>query len=94
MKKMIAMMIASAFLGLTAQSALASDGIDAAKLFSKKCKMCHSLDRKKMGPAVKTMNVDTAKETITDGRKSMPAYGKKLTGEQIDALVAFIKSNH
>ncbi|ATX81951.1 Cytochrome C oxidase, cbb3-type, subunit III [Mariprofundus ferrinatatus] len=94
MKKTIVMMMAAAFFGLTAQSALASD-IDAEKIFNGKCKMCHKIDSKKMGPAVKLMNPDEAvlKATITDGRKMMPAYGKKLTGEEIDALVAFIKGH-
>lgn len=94
MKKTIVMMMAAAFFGLTSQSALASD-IDGAKLFNSKCKMCHKIDKKKMGPAVKAMNPDEAvlKATITDGRKMMPAYGSKLSGEEIDALVAFIKSN-
>jgi len=41
------------------------------------------------------MTTDAAalKTTIIDGRKMMPTYGKKLSGEQIDALVAFIQSN-
>jgi len=94
MKKTIVMMMAAAFFGLTAQSAMASD-IDAAKLFKGKCKMCHKIDGKKMGPGLKQMTTDAAslKTTITDGRKMMPTYGKKLNGEQIDALVAFIQSN-
>jgi len=94
MKKTIAMMIAAAFFGLSAQSAMASD-IDAAKLFNKKCKMCHKIDKKKVGPAVNAMITDEAalKAVITDGRKMMPSYGKKFSGEEIDALVAFIKSN-
>jgi len=94
MKKTVVMMMAAAFFGLSAQSALASD-IDAAKLFDSKCKMCHNIDGKKMGPGLKQMTTDAAvlKATITDGRKMMPQYDKKLSGEQIDALVAFIKSN-
>ena len=94
MKKTIVMMMAAAFFGLTAQSAMASD-IDGAKLFKSKCSMCHKIDKKKMGPAVKAMSTDAAflKATITDGRKMMPAYGKKLSAEKIDALVAFLKSN-
>lgn len=93
MKKTIVMMMAAAFFGLTAQSALASD-IDGSKLFSSKCKMCHKIDKKKMGPAVKDMSKDPAvlKAVITDGRKMMPTYGKKLSGDQIDALVVFIQS--
>lgn len=91
MKKTFALMIAAACLGLGSQAAIA--GPDAAKIFKKKCAMCHTIDRKKVGPAVKDMNLALAKETITNGRKLMPAFGKKLSGEEIDALVEFIKSN-
>jgi len=68
--------------------------VDAQNLYKKKCKMCHSLDKKKTGPAFKDMNTDPAalKETISNGRKLMPKFSKKLNEEEIDAMVAFIKS--
>lgn len=77
-----------------AQPALASDMPDGAKIFSQKCKMCHALDRKKVGPAVKMMNADAEvlRTTITDGKKRMPKFGKKLSSEQIDALVLYIQA--
>lgn len=94
MKKTL-LLITAAMIGLSAQSALAND-IDAEKLFSKKCAMCHKIDKKKMGPAVKDMNTDAAvlKETITNGRKAMPKFSAKLDEAEIDALVAFIQSKH
>lgn len=68
---------------------------DAEKLFKKRCAMCHALDRKKTGPAVKDMNKDpkVLKETIANGRKMMPKFGEKLSEEEIDALVAFIQKH-
>ncbi|MFQ5356225.1 MAG: c-type cytochrome [Mariprofundaceae bacterium] len=77
-------------------SGTATAEIDAGSLFKKKCKMCHALDKKKVGPAVRGMNVDAEvlKETIINGRKMMPKFGKKLSGEEIDALVAYIVSNN
>jgi len=93
MKKTILTLAVVAFCTVSAQSSFAS-GIDASKIYSKKCKMCHKFDRKKMGPAFKNMNKDAAalKNTITNGRKMMPKFGKKLSGEEIDAMVAFIQS--
>jgi len=94
MKKSVQVMVASAALVLFASPTFASDAPDGAKLFSQKCKMCHALDRKKIGPAVKTMNADAEvlRTTITDGRKRMPKFGHKFSAEQIDALVVFIQS--
>jgi len=90
MKKMFLLMAAVSLLGLNVSIADAADG---AKLFSKKCKMCHHVSKKRTGPALKSMVADDAalKATITNGRKMMPKYGKKFDAEQIDALVAYIR---
>jgi mono/diheme cytochrome c family protein len=92
MKKIIAMTIAAACFGLTSQVAMADVDVD--KIFSKKCKMCHSIEKKKTGPAFKDMSTDPAvlKAALTEGRKLMPNFSKKLSGEEIDAMVAFIQS--
>ncbi|MDX8410034.1 MAG: cytochrome c [Mariprofundales bacterium] len=93
MKKTILSFAAIAFCAVTIQPAMAND-INVEKLYSKKCKMCHKFDRKKVGPAFKDMNKDVAvlKATITNGRKMMPKFGKKFSEAEIDALVAFIQS--
>ena len=79
-------------LGIVSQSALAE--INPEMIFKKKCKMCHSIDKKKVGPAFKDMNKDPAvlKTTITHGRKMMPKFSKKLSEEEINAMVDFIQS--
>lgn len=84
---------AVAVAGLLATPALASDMPDGAKIFKKKCSMCHKIDKKKVGPAVKAMNTDAEvlRSTITDGRKMMPKYSGKLSAEEIDAVVAYLK---
>ena len=85
------------FLLIAAATALAPEAAfadsDSAALFKKKCSICHKLDKKAMGPAIKAMNTDTAvlKSAIADGRKAMPSFSKQLTGGQIDALVAYIQ---
>lgn len=93
MKKITLLASAIALAALTTTPAIASD--DAAAIFKSKCKMCHAIDKKKMGPAFKDMNADPAvlKTTISNGRKAMPAFDKKLSAEQIDALVAFIQAS-
>jgi len=92
MKNIYLILAAAACFGLTSQIAMAE--VNAEHIFKKKCSMCHKIDKKKIGPAFKDMNKDTAalKATITNGRKMMPKFAKKLTGEEIDAMVAFIKS--
>jgi len=92
MKKIIPMILISAFFGLSVQTAIAD--IDGSKLFKKKCAMCHAVDKKKVGPALKDMNRDpeALKATITNGRKMMPKFGKKLDEVEIDALVKYIRS--
>ncbi|MDQ7001238.1 MAG: c-type cytochrome [Ghiorsea sp.] len=81
---------------LSSQVGMASGMPDGAKIFSKKCKMCHSMSRKKVGPAVKSMNTDAAMliETVTNGRKRMPKFRHRLSADEIQAVVAFVQSKH
>lgn len=80
--------------GVISTSAMASEGIDASKIYNSKCKMCHAFDKKKIGPAFSNTNPDAAilKETITNGRKVMPKFKNKLSDAEIDAMVKFVKS--
>jgi len=92
MKKTVLMMVAFTGLVFTAQSALAA--VEGEAVFNKKCKACHSYDKKKLGPALKDMNKDASalRDVIVNGRKIMPKWGKRLSAEEIDALVVLIKS--
>jgi len=92
MKKKAPLVIASIFFALNAQAAMAD--VDVGKLFKKKCAICHAVDRKKVGPALKNMNCDpkVLKATIINGRKMMPKFGKKLEEVEIVALVKYILS--
>jgi len=93
MNKIFVLTMTAALAALAAQPAMA--GEDGAKIFKSKCAMCHALDKKKFGPAVRDMNADNAvlKETVTNGRKSMPKFGKKLSAEQIDAVVEYLAAH-
>ena len=96
MKKTVKAMMALGLVSFLAAPALASDVPDAGKLFSKKCKMCHKMDKKSMGPAVKTMNSDAEalRSAITDGRNKMPKFGHKFSAEEINGLVMYIQAQH
>ena len=93
MNNMTKILAAIALAGLLATPAIASDVPDAADIFKKKCAMCHKIDKKKVGPAVKAMNTDAEvlRSVIADGRKMMPKYSGKLSAEEIDAVVAYLK---
>ncbi len=95
MKKTMSILAGLAALALVSSPAIASDMPDGAKLFKKKCKMCHAINKKKVGPMVASMNTDSEvlKTTITNGRKRMPKFGHKLSEAEIDAIVAFIQEN-
>ena len=96
MKKAMQVLVTAAVLALPTSPVMAADAPDGAKLFNKKCKMCHAVDKKKMGPAVKTMNSDAEalRSVITDGRKRMPKFGHKFSADEIDALVTYIQAQH
>jgi len=80
---------------IPALSVFASESPDAQQLFENKCSLCHSIDKKKLGPAVNTMNheAEALRETITKGRNLMPSYIGKLTPVEIDALVGYLLAN-
>ncbi len=74
-------------------------------LFKAKCAMCHSADgsgKSPMGEKLKIRDLhsaDVQKQTdaelsaiITKGKEKMPAYESKLTKEQIEKLVAFVRA--
>ena len=95
MKKTMSILAGLAALALVSSPAIASDMPDGAKLFKKKCKMCHAINKRKVGPMVASMNTDSEvlKTTIVNGKKRMPKFGHKLSEEEIDAIVAFIQEN-
>ncbi len=83
---------------------MAAPAPDAGPLFKEKCSMCHGADGKGFA-AIKTPDFTDPKwqasmtdkeitEVITNGKKGtpMPAFGGKLSGEEIQNLVAFIRS--
>ena len=77
---------------------------DGGDLFKQKCSMCHGVDGKGFS-ALKTPDFTDPKvqasltdkeivETIKNGKKgtAMPAFGDKLSDDQIHSLVTYIRS--
>ena len=81
-----------------------SDAVDGAAVYKRKCAMCHGQDGKGFS-AMKTPDFTSAEwqKSVTDkqitdivknGKKGtpMPAYENKLTGDEIKAVVAQVRS--
>ena len=79
-------------------------GDKSASTFKSKCATCHGTGGKGDSPAGKSLgaadltkvaagkSAEELKAVIQNGKGKMPAYGKSLKPEEIDAMVAYIKS--
>jgi mono/diheme cytochrome c family protein len=95
--------VAAIFLAATvAIPAFAQSGPD---IYKSKCLMCHGLDGMGATPAGKAMKTVSFKDPaviktpdaaliaiIKSGKNKMPAYGAKLTDDQIKAVLAYIRT--
>jgi cytochrome c6 len=90
---------AFAIIATMAMPLFAADG---AATFKAKCAACHGADGMKAMPAmgVKPLNSPAVKAkteaqlitVVTKGEGKMPAFGAKLSPEEISAAVTFVKS--
>jgi cytochrome c6 len=100
MKKVVAVLTLA--LLVIAPAAFAADG---AAVYKSKCAMCHGPDGSGQTPMGKTLKLrglhspDVQKQTdaelvkvISDGKGKMPAYKGKVSADEINALVAFIRT--
>jgi mono/diheme cytochrome c family protein len=76
------------------------------KLFVSNCKKCHAADSglatqgppleglfdKKFLPSGAPANDERVKNVLQYGRRSMPAFGPVLDDSQIDAIIAYLKT--
>ena len=82
----------------------AAQDAPAKNLFVSKCAICHGADgsaktaigknlkiRDFHSPEVQKQSDADLKTMITKGKGKMPAFERKLTGKQIDQLVAYIR---
>ena len=93
MKKVLAV----AFVAALSTSLFAADG---ATIFKTKCAGCHGADGSKviaaMGvkpvntPEVKKMGAAGVANIVTKGQGRMPAFGSKLSPEEVKAVSAYV----
>jgi mono/diheme cytochrome c family protein len=101
MKKAAALLALSFVLAAPAFAA----GPDGAALYKGKCAMCHGADgsgKTSMGKSLKMRDLrspDVQKQTdiqltdiIAGGKGKMPAYGKKITTQEIQAVIAHLRT--
>jgi cytochrome c551 len=79
------------------QEQAAAPEIDAASIYASRCAGCHGADRSgRNGPALLperlTKDPEAYKAIITNGSGPMPAWGSRLSADEIDALVGYILS--
>jgi cytochrome c6 len=96
MKRTIVAVVALAIIA-GALPAFADATPNGAALYKAKCAMCHGADGKGKTPLataeVQKMSNDELAKITADGKPpKMPAYKGKLTAEEIQAVVAHIKS--
>lgn len=97
MKQVLVALLICGLFGLCASPAGAQD---AAATYKAKCSMCHGADGKggKMGtrdfasPEVKAETDAQLTDIVTKGKGKMPAYGGKLSDEDVKGLVTYIRS--
>jgi len=100
---MRAVLLVLAFAGIASIASLAADS--GADLFKTKCASCHGADGKgetAMGKNMKVKDLgsaDVQKQSDADltaivakGKKPMPGYEGKLTNDQIQDVVKFVRS--
>ncbi|MFL7814266.1 MAG: c-type cytochrome [Anaerolineales bacterium] len=83
--------------GPAVQQDTAAPEIDAAGIFASRCAGCHGADRSgRNGPALLperlTKDPSAYVAIITNGSGPMPAWGSRLSAEEINALVDYILS--
>jgi cytochrome c6 len=97
MKHVLLALLACSLIAVCTSSAVAQD---AAGTYKAKCSMCHGADGKggKMGtrdfasPEVKAETDAQLTDIITKGKGKMPAYGGKVSDDDIKGLVTYIRS--
>jgi mono/diheme cytochrome c family protein len=100
MMKPVTVALGGLVLGLTASAAFADSSAD---LFKAKCAMCHGENGAGKGkvPALTSPEVQQKSDAdfkivlekgVKNDKGTMPGYAGKLTPEQIDGLVAYVRS--
>ena len=103
MKQLIALllMVAIAVFGL-ANNAWAGDIANGAQVFTANCAACHMGGRNVVNPAKTLQKEDLEKydmysleaitTQVTNGKAAMPAFGNKLSPQQIEDVASYVLS--
>lgn len=91
--------------GPVARAAAKGDAAKGKEIVSEQCAVCHNTDNdeKKMGPSLKAITkrkLKNGKEAteanlkaiINKGGNGMPAYADMLSGDEIDHVIAYLKT--
>jgi len=87
-------------------NASAFPAVNSAQLYAKQCASCHGKDGRAKtikgklkhardltdGEWQERVSDERIFNSITNGKDKMPAYGKKLSQEQIEALVTYVRA--
>ena len=107
MRKGVLHLAAAGFvvLVISAVPARAAAESDAAKLYTKNCALCHASDGSGSSPSGKALGAKDLASTeaqkksdaeltavITNGKGKMPAFGKKISADDVKMLVAYIRA--
>lgn len=102
-----AMGVLGLILPLSLSSADNKKAADGEAVYKKNCTMCHFPDKadKKLGPGLKALFKNkelpqsrkpvteaAIREQVEKGSKAMPGFGKKLSAEDIDKLMEYLKT--
>lgn len=103
MRSMFRLLLAATIICLLSAAAHAQNNGKA--LFQSNCQMCHGADGEgatPTGQALKVANLHSPEivkmsdaelaNVISKGKKSMPAFGSRLTAPQIESLVSYIRT--
>ena len=83
-------------LAIVATMAMPLFAADGAAIFKAKCAMCHGADGSRPapkginGPDTKAKGAAGLNTIVTNGSGKMPAYGAKLSAEEISAAVDYV----
>ncbi len=100
MKFLFTLLAICVFLGNVAVQTASADAINASKLFTANCAACHAGGLNRV-VAAKTLKKDALEKydmysvekiayQIKKGKNAMPAFGKKLSDEEIQAIAAYV----
>ncbi len=86
-------------------SAFAQDSPAGQSVFKAKCIMCHGVDGQGnttmgrqvnaanlLSPDVKKLSAAEMKDVVTNGKGSMPTFSDQLSPDEIDAVVAYVRT--